>query len=106
MWDLPKPGLEPVFPALAGRFSTTAPPGSPQQYIFMVKLLRASNTVLSTLDLLEGGGILLPVVLLKSVWPQNLLSMEHLAGLLVLLGTHFWKYCTRSFFLTSLLEYN
>ena len=27
MWDLPRPGLEPVCPALAGRFSTTAPPG-------------------------------------------------------------------------------
>ena len=25
MWDLPRPGLEPVSPALAGRFSTTAP---------------------------------------------------------------------------------
>ena len=24
MWDLPRPGLEPVCPALAGRFSTTA----------------------------------------------------------------------------------
>ncbi|KAJ8777134.1 hypothetical protein J1605_014517 [Eschrichtius robustus] len=30
MWDLPRPGLEPVSPALAGRFSTTAPPGKPQ----------------------------------------------------------------------------
>ena len=29
MWDLPRPGLEPVCPALAGRFSTTAPPGKP-----------------------------------------------------------------------------
>ena len=29
MWDLPRQGLEPVFPALAGRFSTTAPPGKP-----------------------------------------------------------------------------
>ena len=28
-WDLPIPGLEPVSPALAGRFSTTAPPGKP-----------------------------------------------------------------------------
>ena len=28
MWDLPRPGLEPVSPALAGRFSTTAPPGN------------------------------------------------------------------------------
>ena len=31
MWDLPRPGLEPVSPALAGRFSTTAPPGKPQK---------------------------------------------------------------------------
>ena len=30
MWDLPRSGLEPVSPALAGRFSTTAPPGKPQ----------------------------------------------------------------------------
>ena len=29
MWNLPRPGLEPVSPALAGRFSTTAPPGKP-----------------------------------------------------------------------------
>ena len=29
MWDLPRPGLEPVSSALAGRFSTTAPPGKP-----------------------------------------------------------------------------
>ena len=29
MWAPPRPGLEPVSPALAGRFSTTAPPGKP-----------------------------------------------------------------------------
>ena len=29
MRDPPRPGLEPVFPALAGRLSTTAPPGKP-----------------------------------------------------------------------------
>ena len=34
MWDLPRPGLEPVSPALAGRFSTTAPPGKPQCIFF------------------------------------------------------------------------
>ena len=34
MWDLPGPGLEPVFPALAGRLSTTAPPGKPLCTIF------------------------------------------------------------------------
>ena len=40
MWDPPRPGLEPVSPALAGRFSTTAPPGKPftrlQKNIFVV----------------------------------------------------------------------
>ena len=34
MWDLPRPGLEPVSPALAGRFSTAAPPGKPPLIIF------------------------------------------------------------------------
>ena len=29
MWDLPGPGLEPMSPALADRFLTTAPPGKP-----------------------------------------------------------------------------
>ena len=32
MWDLPRPGLEPVSPALVGRFSTTAPPGKPWRH--------------------------------------------------------------------------
>ena len=33
MWDLPRPGLEPVYPALAGRFSTTVPPGKPNFFV-------------------------------------------------------------------------
>ena len=37
MWDLPRPGPEPVSPALAGRFSTTAPPGKPYS-IFLTKI--------------------------------------------------------------------
>ena len=36
MWDLPRPGLEPVSPALAGRLSTTAPPGKPLSTLFYV----------------------------------------------------------------------
>ena len=35
MWDLPRPGLEPVSPALAGRFSTTVPPGKSHLFIFV-----------------------------------------------------------------------
>ena len=34
MWDLPRPGLEPVSPALAGRLSTTAPSGKPPKDFF------------------------------------------------------------------------
>ena len=35
MWDPPRPGLEPVCPALAGRLSTTAPPGEPpSEYLY------------------------------------------------------------------------
>ena len=35
MWDLPRPGLEPASPALAGRFSTTAPPGKPCIHFYL-----------------------------------------------------------------------
>ena len=35
MWYLPRPGLEPVSPALAGRLSTTAPPGKPPGLLFV-----------------------------------------------------------------------
>ena len=38
MWDLPSPGLEPVSPALAGRFSTTAPPGKPHNQFLKINL--------------------------------------------------------------------
>ena len=38
MWDPPRPGLEPVSPALAGRLSTTAPPG---KALIVVNLNRA-----------------------------------------------------------------
>ena len=42
MWDLPRPGLEPVFPALAGRFSTTVPPGKPSDAILVPDFLSVS----------------------------------------------------------------
>ena len=35
-WDLPRPGLEPVCPALAGRLSTTAPPGKPCLFVLIL----------------------------------------------------------------------
>ena len=44
MWDPPRPGLKPMSPAVAGRFSTTVPPGKPWKNIlnavfFSVKLV-------------------------------------------------------------------
>ena len=32
-WDPPRPGLEPASPELAGRLSTTAPPGKPHSSV-------------------------------------------------------------------------
>ena len=36
MWDLPRPGLEPVSLALAGGFLTTAPSGKPSYFHFCI----------------------------------------------------------------------
>ena len=36
MWDLPGPGLEPVSPALAGRFLTTVPPGKSLKLLVII----------------------------------------------------------------------
>ena len=44
MWDLPGPGLEPVSPALAGGFLTTAPPGKPYN-IILVSGVQHSDSV-------------------------------------------------------------
>ena len=71
-WDLPRPGLEPISPALAGGCSTTVPPGKPclcfDLYKFMVNSsyfsffsflyfqLRALKTVLKhEKDEMAGG---------------------------------------------------
>ena len=41
-WDPPRPGPEPVSPALAGRFSTTVPPGKPPPLFLMLSPLFCS----------------------------------------------------------------
>ena len=42
-WDLPRPGLEPVSPALAGVFSTTAPPGKPSMQVLIWSYMQPLN---------------------------------------------------------------
>ena len=53
MWDLPRPGLEPVSPALAGRFSTTAPPGKPSLHFLMIKI-HSFRPLISTIYLKDS----------------------------------------------------
>ena len=43
MWDLPGPGLEPVSPALAGRFLTTVPPGKSERNILLITAVLFSH---------------------------------------------------------------
>ena len=43
MWDLPRPGLEPVSPASAGRLSTTAPPGKRYSFYKVLESKALSN---------------------------------------------------------------
>ena len=43
MWGLPGSGIEPVAPALAGRFFTTEPPEKPGGLHFLTRLLSDSN---------------------------------------------------------------
>ena len=61
MWDLPRPGLEPVSPALAGGLSTTAPPGKPlwvffDQGFLLPALLGTCRLPNSTNDLAVTSG--------------------------------------------------
>ena len=72
MWDLPRPGLEPVSPALAGRLSTTAPPGKPKSMTLElrnfslvkgawdVESLRMDSAVVTDLAVLEDGALISP----------------------------------------------
>ena len=58
MWDLPRPGLEPVSPALAGRFSTTAPTGKPCREVFAMLRVKHSQRPGVTIF---GGDLTLPL---------------------------------------------
>ena len=43
MWDPPRPGLEPMSPALAGGLPTTAPPGKPSLWVFICYLISINH---------------------------------------------------------------
>ena len=54
MWNLPRPGIDPVPPALTGRFLTTAPPGKSTHDSFEISLHLADYT--RGKDIQEGKG--------------------------------------------------
>ena len=54
MWDPPRPGLEPVSPELAGRFSTTAPPGKPYKRFLWAQL--GPGNALCPIDSMKSFG--------------------------------------------------
>ena len=57
IWDPPRPGLEPVSPALAGRLSTTAPPEKPQGVFLEGCLCVLVNAQRSSPHLFFYGGV-------------------------------------------------
>ena len=66
MWDLPRPGIEPTSPALAGRFLTTVPPGKPHYPILQIRKLKLpeSEKVMEiTQAWSDGAEIQIPVSL-------------------------------------------
>ena len=73
MWDLPRPGFEPVSSALAGRLSTTAPsgkpPGKPPQGAILevrkVSLTSRMKTMWSFISFLGRAQLLLPPAILE-----------------------------------------
>ena len=48
MWDLSGPGLEPMSPALTGRFLTTAPPGKSRCLVFSYGYTLVTITTIKT----------------------------------------------------------
>ena len=70
MWDFPRPGLEPVSPALAGRFSTTAPPGKPPGAFFWAKVVKNFSNSLRFVKVLGGWGVYTDKTVCWSLYPH------------------------------------
>ena len=66
MWDLPRPGHEPMSPASAGGLSTTVPPGKPYTALFFIKLHQVYKPTLTSrlsyLHVLFSAGKMIPLL--------------------------------------------
>ena len=54
-WDLSGPRIEPVFPALAGEFSSTVPPGESRLHLLYLGESNHKNPASVPLQILEEG---------------------------------------------------
>ena len=63
IWNLPKPGIEPVSPALAGRFLSTVPPGKCKIWVYFNQINQQP-----TIQGCTG------YLLLHKKWPLNLMA--------------------------------
>ena len=75
MRDPPRPGLEPVSPALAGRLSTTAPPGKPL-VLFLITVLLGYVPYMSPIKTVQLGGFHCIHRIMQSS-PQSILEHFH-----------------------------
>ena len=106
MWYLPRPGLEPMSPALAGRFSTTAPPGKPQgdilpskswllmMWIFqqLVQIQVLFLEIDSMGIMCQSGNTLLWSNNSYYIWVVGTLHSSHLILTITLWGTQYYYY--------------
>ena len=98
MRDPPRPGLEPASPALAGRLSTTAPPGKPSLILVREGGYCLHDYVLRLLNFIRSSLLccllfLFKITLTNQILPRNYLqflpnaSLEENSGFL-----HYCKY--------------
>ena len=84
MWNLPKPGTEPVSSALAGGFSTTGPPGKIQGFILKIDEIHVDvwqkpaqyyKAIILQLEIKKkkSGSALLVMGMRALAWPPNTL---------------------------------
>ena len=101
MCDLPRPGLEPVTPALAGRFSTTAPPGKPHSFSRLnnIALYGSTTFCLSIHQLMDRAWLLRSETKWRR-WSSNTIFFFFQTEIFVLLIAfwHFSKYVPKYWF--------
>ena len=80
MWDPPRPGLEPVSPALAGRFSTTAPvgQGSPRKCLLIDSSVSCMTLSYTTFMIIFHSFMALPICNYRKAFTNTICKIDTL----------------------------